>query len=72
MSATFEIRQAQVLALSQEDRSRLLERLVASLDMDAGVEHEWETVRQSATRSWSRAPSSATRCTACQAAMSMW
>jgi putative addiction module component (TIGR02574 family) len=44
MSATLEILQAQVLGLSKEDRSRLLERLVASLDVDAGAEEAWETV----------------------------
>jgi putative addiction module component (TIGR02574 family) len=44
MSATLEILQAQVLALSKEDRSRLLERLVASLDVDAGAEQAWEAL----------------------------
>lgn len=44
MSATLEILQAQILGLSKEDRSRLLERLVASLDVDAGAEQEWEAV----------------------------
>lgn len=36
--------QAQVLSLSKEDRSRLLGRLVASLDVDAEAEEEWEVV----------------------------
>lgn len=44
MSSTLEVLQAQVLSLSKEDRSRLLERLVASLDVDAGAEEEWEAV----------------------------
>ncbi|HNU12609.1 MAG TPA: addiction module protein [Rubrivivax sp.] len=30
------------MSLSKEDRSRLLERLVASLDVDAEAEEEWE------------------------------
>lgn len=44
MSTTLEVLQAQVLSLSKEDRSRLLERLVASLDVDAEAEEEWEAV----------------------------
>lgn len=42
MSTTIEILQAQVLNLSKADRSRLLERLVASLDVDADAEAQWE------------------------------
>lgn len=42
MSPTLEVVQAQVMSLSKEDRSRLLERLVASLDVDAEAEEEWE------------------------------
>jgi putative addiction module component (TIGR02574 family) len=42
MSTTLEILQAQVLSLSKEDRARLLERLVASLDVDAEAEEAWE------------------------------
>ena len=30
------------MSLSKEDRARLLERLVASLDVDAEAEAEWE------------------------------
>jgi len=33
-----------VLQLSPKDRSRLLERLIASLDADAEVEQAWDTV----------------------------
>lgn len=44
MSTTLEVLQAQVLSLSKEDRSRLLERLVASLDVDAEAEEEWEEI----------------------------
>ena len=36
--------QAQVLGLSKADRTRLLERLVVSLDVDAQAEEEWEQV----------------------------
>lgn len=42
MSTTLEVLQAQVMSLSKEDRSRLLERLVASLDVDVQAEEEWE------------------------------
>lgn len=38
--------QAQVLGLSKADRSRLLERLVASLDVDAGAEEEREQLAE--------------------------
>lgn len=41
---TLEDLQAQVLSLSKADRSRLLERLVASLDVDAQAEAAWEQV----------------------------
>jgi hypothetical protein len=42
MPTTLEILQSQVMSLSKEDRSRLLERLAASLDVDAEVEAGWE------------------------------
>ncbi len=42
MSSTLEVLQAQVMSLSKEDRSRLLERLVASLEVDVAAEEEWE------------------------------
>jgi hypothetical protein len=42
VSTTLEILQAQVMSLSKEDRSRLLERLVASLDPDTEAEEEWD------------------------------
>ena len=38
--------QAQVLGLSKADRSRLLERLVASLDVDVIAEEEWERLAE--------------------------
>ena len=42
MSSTLEVLPAQVMSLSKEDRSRLLERLVASLEVDVEAEEEWE------------------------------
>lgn len=42
MSDTLEVLQAQVMRLSKEDRSRLLERLIASLDVDNEADKEWE------------------------------
>lgn len=44
MSANLDALQAQVLGLSRADRTRLLERLVVSLDVDAQAEEEWEQV----------------------------
>ena len=42
MSTTFEALEAEVLKLTAADRSRLLERLIASLDTDPEVEEAWE------------------------------
>lgn len=44
--ATLETLQAQVLSLSKSDRARLLERLVASLDVDTQAEKEWEQIAE--------------------------
>ncbi|HNT38689.1 MAG TPA: addiction module protein [Rubrivivax sp.] len=46
MSATLESLQAQILCLSKADRSRLLERLIASLEVDAAAEAQWERVAE--------------------------
>jgi hypothetical protein len=43
---TLEALQAQVLGLSKADRSRLLERLVASLDVDAQAEAAWDQLAE--------------------------
>ncbi|MCL4739869.1 MAG: addiction module protein [Burkholderiaceae bacterium] len=43
---TLEALQAQVLSLSKADRSRLLERLVASLDVDAQAEAAWDQLAE--------------------------
>lgn len=44
MPTTLETLQAQVMRLSPSDRSRLLERLIVSLDADAEVEAAWDAV----------------------------
>ncbi|MBZ8140045.1 hypothetical protein CLD22_09065 [Rubrivivax gelatinosus] len=42
MSSKLEVLQAEVLRLSPADRARLLDRLIASLDVDAGAEAVWD------------------------------
>jgi putative addiction module component (TIGR02574 family) len=42
MSIALETLQAEVLRLSPADRAKLLDRLIASLDMDASVEEAWD------------------------------
>ena len=42
MHSTLEALEAEVLQLSASDRSRLLERLIISLDTDPAVEHAWQ------------------------------
>jgi putative addiction module component (TIGR02574 family) len=42
VSTSLEALEAEVLKLAPADRSRLLERLVASLDSDPEVEEAWE------------------------------
>ena len=44
MSTTLETLQAEVLRLSPSDRARLLDRLIASLDIDAQAEAAWDAV----------------------------
>ena len=44
MSIELEVLQAQVLRLSAADRARLLDRLIASLDADAGAEAAWDAL----------------------------
>jgi hypothetical protein len=46
MAASLESLQAQILSLSKADRSRLLERLIASLDVDVAAEEEWEQLAE--------------------------
>ncbi|MGE0875680.1 MAG: addiction module protein [Burkholderiales bacterium] len=42
MRSTLEALQAEVMRLSAADRARLLERLIASLDVDAEAELAWD------------------------------
>lgn len=42
MTIALETLQAEVLRLPPADRARLLDRLIASLDVDAGVEATWD------------------------------
>lgn len=42
MSTTLETLQAEVLRLSPADRVRLLDRLIASLDVDSEAEAAWD------------------------------
>ena len=44
MPTNLERLQAEVLRLSPADRAHLLDRLVASLDVDAGVEAAWDAI----------------------------
>jgi putative addiction module component (TIGR02574 family) len=44
MSTTLETLEAEVLRLSPKDRARLLDRLIASLDVDAEAEAAWDAV----------------------------
>ena len=46
MSTSLEAIQAEVLRLSPSDRSRLLDRLIVSLDADAEVDAEWDVVAE--------------------------
>lgn len=41
MSSTVESLEAEALRLPAAERARLVERLIASLDMDPGVEEAW-------------------------------
>jgi hypothetical protein len=44
MTSTVDTLEAEVLSLPKADRSRLLDRLVASLDRDDDVEAAWDAV----------------------------
>ncbi|MFT3666181.1 addiction module protein [Piscinibacter sp.] len=46
MPVTLESLQAQVMSLSKADRARLLDRLIASLDVDAEAEAQWEQLAE--------------------------
>lgn len=42
MPSTLEALQAEVMRLSPADRARLLDHLIASLDIDAGTDAAWD------------------------------
>ena len=42
MAIALETLQAEVLRLPPADRAKLLDRLIASLDVDAGIEAAWD------------------------------
>ena len=44
MPITLETLQAQVLSLSPKDRAKLLDRLIASLDLDTEAEAAWDAL----------------------------
>lgn len=44
MAHSLETLQAEVLRLPPADRAKLLDRLIASLDVDAGAEAAWDAV----------------------------
>lgn len=44
MTITLEVLEAEVLKLPPADRSRLLERIIASLDVDRDLETAWDAV----------------------------
>lgn len=44
MSSTLEILQAEVLRLPRADRAKLLDRLIASLDVDVEMEVAWDAL----------------------------
>ncbi|MFN0300939.1 MAG: addiction module protein [Burkholderiales bacterium] len=43
MNSTVETLEAEALRLSNEERARLVERLIASLDIDSDIEDAWAT-----------------------------
>lgn len=46
MTTSLEALQAEILRLSPSDRARLLDRLIASLDVDTEAEAAWDAVAQ--------------------------
>ena len=58
MSTTLETLQAEVLRLLPQDRARLLDRLIASLDVDTEAQAAWDPWQTSDKERSSPAPSS--------------
>lgn len=52
MTITHETLQAEVLRLSPADRAKLLDRLIASLDVDAAAEAAWDEVADRREQEW--------------------
>ncbi|MDR2154688.1 MAG: addiction module protein [Burkholderiaceae bacterium] len=46
MSIAFEVLQTEVLHLPPSDRAKLLDRLIASLDVDAEAEAAWDALAE--------------------------
>lgn len=59
MPTSLETLQAEVLRLPPADRAKLLDRLIASLDVDAGVEAAWDQVADQRERELSAGNASA-------------
>ncbi|BAO82704.1 flagellar motor switch protein [Serpentinimonas maccroryi] len=57
MEPTFEALEAQVLQLSDAQRARLLDRVLASLDVDPASVAVWDAVAQARERSAAQDPS---------------
>ena len=55
MSTNLEVLEAEALKLAPADRSHLLERLIASLDVDPGVEESWELEADRREAAWESA-----------------
>ncbi|MFZ2987902.1 addiction module protein [Ideonella sp.] len=53
MSTALETLQAEVLRLPLADRARLLDRLIASLDMDASTDAAWDALAEQRDQSLS-------------------
>jgi hypothetical protein len=46
MANSLEVLQAEVLRLPTADRAKLLDRLITSLDVDAEIEAEWDSIAE--------------------------
>jgi hypothetical protein len=50
MANSLEVLQAEVLRLPAADRAKLLDRLITSLDIDAEIEAEWDSIAEDRER----------------------
>jgi hypothetical protein len=46
MPLTLDVLHAQVMSLAKADRARLLDRIIASLDVDVEAEAQWEALAE--------------------------